>query len=80
MPQGRLLAVSRLSRSFSTTPRVSLAAPTAPAAAAIPTPPLATPFKTEAANGVASNVPRHPRVLVTGSLGQLGSGLVKELR
>ncbi|KAF9904635.1 hypothetical protein EC991_002509 [Linnemannia zychae] len=24
--------------------------------------------------------PRHPRVLVTGSLGQLGSGLVKELR
>ncbi|KAG0363311.1 hypothetical protein BC939DRAFT_436600 [Gamsiella multidivaricata] len=27
-----------------------------------------------------SNAPRHPRVLVTGSLGQLGSGLVKQLR
>ncbi|KAG0214819.1 hypothetical protein BGX33_001842 [Mortierella sp. NVP41] len=27
-----------------------------------------------------NSTPRHPRVLVTGSLGQLGSGLVKELR
>ncbi|KAF9387762.1 hypothetical protein CPC16_006885 [Podila verticillata] len=28
----------------------------------------------------STTTPRHPRVLVTGSLGQLGSGLVKELR
>ncbi|KAG0233828.1 hypothetical protein BGW41_001360 [Actinomortierella wolfii] len=31
-------------------------------------------------NPPVTTSPRHPRVLVTGSLGQLGSGLVKELR
>ncbi|KAF9429013.1 hypothetical protein BGZ94_000138, partial [Podila epigama] len=33
-----------------------------------------------AATSTPASAPRHPRVLVTGSLGQLGSGLVKELR
>ncbi|KAF9174846.1 hypothetical protein BGX21_001529 [Mortierella sp. AD011] len=44
-----------------------------------PSPSSASPQATIATGSLPSTI-RHPRVLVTGSLGQLGSGLVKELR
>ncbi|KAF9436273.1 hypothetical protein BGZ76_004426 [Entomortierella beljakovae] len=44
-----------------------------------PSPSLSVPQATIATGSISSSI-RPPRVLVTGSLGQLGSGLVKELR